>query len=137
MARLKPETFQNFVAQANHPVAKVPTLSLCVAGRRPNDALVGLLIEACVNMRNNATVTGITSVDGVITVVTVACAGGSNSIKVNAVVDATSGFASGNLTRDSYMTLHEAVFGLPLFTPSAVEKMGIHSIDTRQETLVE
>ena len=43
----------------------------------------------------------------------------------------------GNLTRDSYMALHEAIFELPLFTPPAAEKTGIHSIDTRQKTLVE
>ena len=134
---LKPESFPNFAAQVNHPVAEVPTPPPCVAGRRLNDALVDLLTEARVDMRNNATVTGVTSADGVITAVTVARAGGSDSIKVDAVVDAAGGFASGNLTRDSYMALHEAIFELPLFTPPAAEKTGIHSIDTRQKTLVE
>lgn len=134
---LKPETFQTFATQVNHPVAEVPTPPPCVAGRRLNDALLDLLNEARVDVRNNATVTGVTSANGVITAVTVARAGGSDNIKVDAVVDAAGGFTSGNLSRDSYMALHEAIFELPLFTPPPAEKPGIHAIDTRQKTLVE
>lgn len=134
---LNPQTFPAFAAQVTNPVAEVPTPPPCVPGERLNNALTDLLVAARVDMRNNARVTGVTSDGGRIATVTVARAGGNDNIKVDAVVDAAGGFASGNLSRDSYLAMHEAIFDLPLFTPPVPEKPGIHAIDTRQKTLVE
>lgn len=137
VVRLKLEAFQSFTVQVDHPVVEVPTPSPCMAGRQLNDTLVDLLTEVRVDTCDNTTVTGVTSTDGVIIAATMTRAGGNDNIKVDTVVDMAGGFASGNLARDSYMTPHEAIFELPLFTPPTTEKAEIHSADTRQKILVE
>lgn len=137
MVGLKPGTLQDFTTQVSHPVAEIPTPPLYMAGQRLNDMLVDLLTEACVDMCNSVTVTGVTSTDGVITTMMVTRAEGSNNIKIDTVIDTAGGFASDSLTRDSYMALHKAISELPLFAPPAAEKIGIHLIGTRQRILVE
>lgn len=134
---LKPATFSDFAALVHNPVAEVPTPPPCVPGRRLNDALMDLAMDARVDIRNNAQVVGVNTEDGRIVSVRVARAGGEDTLKVDAVVDAAGGFSSGNLSRDSHLGMHEGIFDLPLFTPQVSDKTGIHAIATRQDTLVE
>ncbi|WP_311497662.1 glycerol-3-phosphate dehydrogenase subunit GlpB [uncultured Mobiluncus sp.] len=135
---LSPQTFREFQALVNAPVAEVPTVPPSILGRRAYDILVNSCREARVDIHTNCEVMSAASLDGTVTALRVARAGGVDEVEVDAVLDAAGGMTSGNFERDSHLNIQEKVFNLPVFTP-APDATGylnsIHQIDreNRQE----
>lgn len=135
---LSPQTFSEFQALVHAPVAEVPTVPPSILGRRAYDILVNSCREARVDIHTNCEVLSAASLDGTVTALRVARAGGVDEVKVDAVLDAAGGITSGNFERDSHLNIQEKVFNLPVFTP-APDATGylnsIHPIDleNRQE----
>lgn len=135
---LSTQTFREFQALVNAPVAEVPTVPPSILGRRAYDILVNSCREARVDIHTNCEVLSAASLDGTVTALRVARAGGVDEVKVDAVLDAAGGMTSGNFERDSHLNIQEKVFNLPVFIP-APDATGyinsIHPIDleNRQE----
>lgn len=134
---LDAQSFNDFAAQVQVPVAEVPTIPPSVLGRRIFDKLVQRCRDSRVDIRLNCAVTGFNSLDGRVTSLRVARAGGTDEVPVDAVLDAGGGLMSGNLERDSYLNLHETIFDLPVFTPPVAQISSIHEIDRENREEVE
>ncbi len=97
-----------------HAVFEVPLPPPGVPGIRLNEALTALAKEAGVRFVAGAKVVGFESADGKILSVGQATAGRIRQYAADAFVYAPGGFESGALTLDSYGTVTETIFGLPL-----------------------
>jgi glycerol-3-phosphate dehydrogenase subunit B len=97
-----------------HAVFEVPLPPPGVPGMRLNEALTALAKEAGVRIVAGAKVVGFESAGGKIVSVGLATAGRIRQYAADAFVYAPGGFESGALTMDSYGTVTEAIFGLPL-----------------------
>ena len=98
----------------DHPVFEVPLPPPGVPGIRLNEALTALAKEAGVRVVAGAKVVGFESAGGKIISVGQATAGRIRQYAADAFVYAPGGFESGALTMDSYGTVTETIFGLPL-----------------------
>ena len=134
---LRSSTFSEFAAQVAAPVYEVPTVPPSIWGRRLYDHLLEKLRAARVDIRLNCEVSAARVEDGQVRTLDVARAGGVDVLKVDAVIDAAGGFASGNLRRDSWMSFSEAIFGLPLFSVQPPLIQGIHEIDSENRREIE
>ena len=97
-----------------HAVFEVPLPPPGVPGIRLNEALTTLAKEAGVRIVAGAKVVGFESADGRIVSVGQATAGRVRQYAADAFVYAPGGFESGALAMDSYGTVTESTFGLPL-----------------------
>ena len=135
---LNPQTFSDFQSLVHAPLAEVPTVPPSILGRRAYDILVNSCREARIDIHTNCAVLSAASLDGTVTALRVARAGGVDEVKVDAVLDAAGGITSGNFQRDSHLIIQEKVFNLPVLTPAPAETgylNSIHQIDreNRQE----
>jgi glycerol-3-phosphate dehydrogenase subunit B len=97
-----------------HAVFEVPLPPPGVPGIRLNEALTALAKDAGVRIVAGAKVVGFESAGGKIVSVGQATAGRIRQYAADAFVYAPGGFESGALTMDSYGTVTETIFGLPL-----------------------
>ena len=97
-----------------HAVFEVPLPPPGVPGIRLNEALTALAKEAGVRFVSGAKVVGFESAGGKIISVGQATAGRIRQYAADAFVYAPGGFESGALSMDSYGTVTETIFGLPL-----------------------
>lgn len=97
-----------------HAVFEVPLPPPGVPGIRINEALTALAKEAGVRIVAGAKVVGFESAGGKIISVGQATAGRIRQYAADAFVYAPGGFESGALAMDSYGTVTESTFGLPL-----------------------
>lgn len=97
-----------------HAVFEVPLPPPGVPGIRLNEALTALAKEAGVRMVSGAKVVGFESAGGKVISVGLATAGRIRQYAADSFVYAPGGFESGALAMDSYGTVTESVFGLPL-----------------------
>jgi glycerol-3-phosphate dehydrogenase subunit B len=97
-----------------HAVFEVPLPPPGVPGIRLNEALTTLAKEAGVRIVAGAKVVGFESAGGKVISVGQATAGRIRQYSADAFVYAPGGFESGALTMDSYGTVTETIFGLPL-----------------------
>jgi glycerol-3-phosphate dehydrogenase subunit B len=95
-------------------VFEVPLPPPGVPGIRLNEALTALAKDAGVRIVAGAKVVGFESAGGKIVSVGQATAGRIRQYAADAFVYAPGGFESGALTMDSYGTVTETIFGLPL-----------------------
>ncbi len=98
----------------DHPVFEVPLPPPGVPGIRLNEALTALAKEAGVRIVAGAKVVGFEAADGKVVSVGLATAGRIRQYAADAFVYAPGGFESGALSMDSYGTVTETIFGLPL-----------------------
>lgn len=103
------------------PVCEIPLPPPSVPGLRLYEALLALVRAAGVRFIQGSHVTGFTPDGGRVASVTLAAAGGPRELAADAVVFAPGGFESGALSVDSYGTISEPVFGLPLTATDAGE----------------
>lgn len=111
-------------ARVGRPVAEVPLQPPSVPGIRLYEALLGRLRAAGVRHVQGSLVTGFQAKDGRLRSVTVAAAGGPRELAAAHVVYAPGGFESGALAVDSYGTIAERLFGLPLTASSSSDLVG-------------
>lgn len=97
-----------------HAVFEVPLPPPGVPGIRLNEALTALAKAAGVRVVGGAKVVGFESAGGKVLSVGLATAGRIRQYAADAFVYAPGGFESGALSMDSYGTVTESVFGLPL-----------------------
>jgi glycerol-3-phosphate dehydrogenase subunit B len=97
-----------------HAVFEVPLPPPGVPGIRLNEALTALAKEAGVRIVAGAKVVGFEAASGKVISVGQATAGRIRQYAADAFVYAPGGFESGALTMDSYGTVTETIFGLPL-----------------------
>ncbi|MCA0308286.1 MAG: glycerol-3-phosphate dehydrogenase subunit GlpB [Actinobacteria bacterium] len=97
-----------------HPVFEIPLPPPSVPGMRLNEALMASAKAAGVRVVNGTRAVSVRVEDGVVKGVTVATAGADREFTADAFVLAAGGFESGALALDSYGTVTETLFGLPL-----------------------
>jgi glycerol-3-phosphate dehydrogenase subunit B len=97
-----------------HAVFEVPLPPPGVPGIRLNEALTALAKEAGVRIVAGAKVVGFESAGGKVLSVGLATAGRIRQYAADSFVYAPGGFESGALAMDSYGTVTESIFGLPL-----------------------
>ena len=154
---LQAETFLDFATRVQAPIAEVPTIPASIFGQRTYNALIEACREARIDIRLNCSVRpyrrGRAKVENIyqngpspmvndeVRELVVARAGGTDRVKVDAVIDAAGGFASGNLARDSHLAFHETIFDLPLRPGTAFTSRdstaALHEIDFEQRTELE
>ncbi len=109
-----PGAHRHLAQLLDHALFEVPLPPPGVPGMRLNDALTALAKEAGVRIVVGAKVVGFESADGKILSVGLATAGRVRQYAAESFVYAPGGFESGALTMDSYGTVTETVFDLPL-----------------------
>lgn len=97
-----------------HTVFEIPLPPPSVPGMRLNEALLAKAKAAGVRVVNGTRAVSVRVEDGVVKGVTIATAGADREFTADAFVLATGGFESGALEFDSYGTVTETLFGLPL-----------------------
>ncbi|MHA6513337.1 glycerol-3-phosphate dehydrogenase subunit GlpB [Tessaracoccus sp. Z1128] len=108
------------VAEAlGRDVCEIPLPPPSVPGIRLYDALLGLVRAAGVRFIQGSRIVGFTASGDGVASVTLAAAGGPRQLTAGAFVFAPGGFESGALEVDSYGTITEPVFGLPLTATDA------------------
>ncbi|VEI13672.1 glycerol-3-phosphate dehydrogenase subunit GlpB [Trueperella bialowiezensis] len=120
------EAYDEIAAELGAPVGEVPVPPPSIPGRRINDALTNAARAKRIDISLNAQVVGFETGDGegrgsetgdgvpAITALKVQRAGRVTTEKVDAVIYAGGGLESGTIERDSYGTIRERVFDLPL-----------------------
>jgi glycerol-3-phosphate dehydrogenase subunit B len=112
---LKDATAWRALAEAlGHPVFEIPVPPPSVPGMRLNEALLAKARDAGVRLVNGTRVFSARIEDGVVKSVTMATSGAPREFTGDAFILATGGFESGALELDSYGTVTETLFGLPL-----------------------
>lgn len=106
--------WSDLAERLGHPVFEIPLSPPSVPGMRLNEALLDLAKAAGVRVVNGSRTVSVRIEDGRVLGVTVATAGAPREFTGDAFVLATGGFESGALTLDSYGTVTETTFGLPL-----------------------
>ena len=133
---LNADAFADFAAKVQAPVAEVPTVPPSILGRRIFDLLVNKCREKRIDIRLNSAARGAVTAGSRVERLEIRRAGGSDMVRVDGVIDAAGGFASGNITRNSHLEMAEAIFDLPLFTPDPGEISGLHEIDVENRRYV-
>ena len=111
------DAWRVLATELGHPVFEIALPPPSVAGLRLNDALTAAARAAGVRFVLGSAVTGV-QVDGDrVASVTLATTGHPTQLRADAFVLATGGFESGGLAVDSYGTLSETTFGLPVWAP--------------------
>jgi len=100
--------------QLGQPVFEIPLPPPGVPGMRLNRALITRAKAKGIAMVAGSFVTGAETDGRRVTAVVIEAAGGKRAYAADHVVFAPGGFESGALTMDSYGTITERVFGLPL-----------------------
>ncbi|MGL5406224.1 MAG: glycerol-3-phosphate dehydrogenase subunit GlpB [Propionibacteriaceae bacterium] len=98
-------------------VAEIPCVPPSVPGMRLNDYLVRAVKAARVRWILGSRVVGGTFRDGKLASVTLHTTGSAKELVAKDYIFAPGGFESGALALDSYGTLSESTFGLPLWIP--------------------
>lgn len=106
--------WQDLAEKLGHPVFEIPLPPPSIPGMRLNEALTALAKSSGVRVVNGTRVVSARVEDGVVKGVTMATAGASREFTGDAFVLAAGGFESGALELDSYGTVTETLFGLPL-----------------------
>jgi glycerol-3-phosphate dehydrogenase subunit B len=109
-----PNAHRHLEQLLDHAVFEVPLPPPGVPGIRLNEALTALAKQAGVRIVAGAKVVGFESAGGKVLSVGHATAGRIRQYAADAFVYAPGGFESGALSMDSYGTVTEATFGLPL-----------------------
>lgn len=100
-------------------VCEIPLPPPSVPGLRLHEALVAMVRAAGVRFVQGSRIAGFTRGGDGVASVTLAAAGGPRRLKASSFVFAPGGFESGALDVDSYGTITEPVFGLPLTAADA------------------
>ncbi len=106
--------WQDLAEKLGHPVFEIPLPPPSVPGMRLNDALLASAKAAGVRLVNGTRAFSVLVEDGAVRSVTMATSGAPREFAGDAFVLATGGFESGALELDSYGTVTETLFGLPL-----------------------
>lgn len=104
----------DLAAKLGHPVFEIPLPPPSVPGLRLNQALTARAQAAGVRMVSGVRTVGFTAEGGRITSVRNATVPAEREYRGDAFVLATGGFEAGALAMDSYGTVTETLFGLPL-----------------------
>ena len=113
------EVWRTLADELGHPVFEIPLPPPSVPGLRLNDALTAAAKAAGVRFVLGSAVIGFQTDGDRVTSVTLETAGHPTQLSADAYVLATGGFESGGLALDSYGTLTEPTFDLPVWTPDA------------------
>lgn len=116
--------WREVAARVRRPVAEVPLQPPSVPGLRLFAALLARVKAAGVRYVPGSEVTGLSVDADAVASVTFAAAGGPRELAASHVVYAPGGFESGALTVDSYGTITERTFGLPLSDDDAFALVG-------------
>ena len=106
--------WSDLAEKLGHPVFEIPLPPPSVPGMRLNHALIAAAKAAGVRMVPGSRTVGFRETDGVIKGVSIAAAGAPREFKADVFLLAAGGFESGALELDSYGTVSETLFGLPL-----------------------
>ncbi len=108
------DAWRDVADRLGHPVFEIPIPPPGVPGMRLNERLTQLAKDAGVRIALGSMVTGAATSGGRVTSVAFAAAGRTRDYAATDVVYAPGGFESGALTLNSYGTISERVFNLPL-----------------------
>lgn len=109
-----PAGWSDFEREVGQPVFEIPLPPPSVPGMRLNEKLTALLADAGVRIiMGSKVISAETDGDRVVSV-SISSAGRARSYAAHDFIFAPGGFESGALAVDSYMTVSEPVFGLPL-----------------------
>ena len=108
------EVWHELEAGLGHPVFEVPTLPPSVQGLRLYGTMTGALRREGGRLVVGTTVTGVESSDKRVDAVVAQTGGRPLTYRARSFVLATGGFASGGLQMDSFGTVRETVFHLPV-----------------------
>lgn len=107
------DAWRDIAARLGHDVFEVPLPPPSVPGMRLNERLTRL-VKSGSRLMIGSRVLGYEGGNGHIDAVTVATAGHHSSIEASEFILATGGFESGAIAMDSFGTVTETTFGLPL-----------------------
>ncbi|MDN5963766.1 MAG: glycerol-3-phosphate dehydrogenase subunit GlpB, partial [Actinomyces sp.] len=107
------DAWRDIAARLGHDVFEVPLPPPSVPGMRLNERLTRL-VKAHSRLIIGSRVLGYEAVDGHVESVTIKSAGHHRQLHAREFILATGGFESGALAMDSYGTVTETTFGLPL-----------------------
>jgi len=108
------DAWRDVAERLGHEVFEIPTPPPGVPGMRLNERLTRLAKDAGVRIALGSIVSGATSSGGRVQSVSLAAAGRDRTYAAESFVFAPGGFESGALTLNSYGTISERVFSLPL-----------------------
>jgi glycerol-3-phosphate dehydrogenase subunit B len=106
--------WSDFERELGQPVFEIPLPPPSVPGMRLNEKLTGMLADAGVRIIMGSKVIGAQLDGDRVAAVSISSAGRARSYAAHDFIFAPGGFESGALAVDSYMTVSEPVFGLPL-----------------------
>lgn len=109
-----PQAYQDLSAELGHPVFEIPLPPPSVAGLRLNQALNARAQAAGVRMVSGVRTVGFAAAGDRVLSVRNATVPAEREYRGDAFVLATGGFEAGALAMDSYGTVTETLFGLPL-----------------------
>ncbi|MBR5950003.1 MAG: FAD-binding protein, partial [Actinomycetaceae bacterium] len=115
-AVLRSKAFERCANAAGVPPFQIPLAPPSVVGMEWNDILVQACRDARIDIHLNARAVGARTSGGRIDALRVEIAGTTRDIPCDNVVYAAGGLESGAIERDSYGTLSETVFDLPIYT---------------------
>lgn len=110
------DAFERCTRAAGVPLFQIPIAPPSVVGLEWNDVLTQACREARIDIHLNASVVGARSSGGQIEALRVNIAGSTRDIPCDNVIYAAGGLEAGAFERDSYGTLSEKVFDLPIYT---------------------
>jgi len=106
--------WSDLAEKLGHPVFEIPLPPPAVPGMRLNAALLERARAAGVRLVPGSRTIGFRAEDGVVKGVSIAAAGAPREFTADAFLLAAGGFESGALELDSYGSVTETLFGLPL-----------------------
>lgn len=124
MLGVRPGSWRRIADQVGRPIAEVPLQPPSVPGIRLHDALLARFKAAGGRVIIGSRVVGCRTDGDKVASVRLAVAGGTRDLRASDFVFAPGGFASGSIAVDSYGTITEPVFGLPLTATNAHELIG-------------
>ncbi|MGO3085469.1 glycerol-3-phosphate dehydrogenase subunit GlpB [Ancrocorticia populi] len=105
------------------PVFQIPLPPPSIPGLEMNERLRQDTEDRRIRLWLNAEALGVDAADGVVTGIQVKVAGAVKHVKADAVVYAAGGLDSGAFVLDSYGTLSDTVFDLPIFPSTKYEDL--------------
>ncbi len=125
-AVLRQSDFDNLAKVTGRSIFQIPLPPPSVPGLDANERLRAACQEARVRFFLNGQAVGALSEGGCITAVKVQIAGSIKEIPTDAVIYAGGGLESGAILFDSYRTLADTVFGLPVSAPTTDPAQILH-----------
>lgn len=122
-AVVREDVWARIQGASSAPVFQIPLPPPSIPGLEMNERLRQDTEDRRIRLWLNAEALGVDAADGVVTGIQVKVAGAVKHVKADAVVYAAGGLDSGAFVLDSYGTLSDTVFDLPIFPSTKYEDL--------------